>query len=240
MRRLREQLPHEDLVFFADQAHAPYGERRPDDLIRLLHANLAWLDGYGVDAIVMACNTSCAMGEQYGWPPVKVPVLDLIESAAIAVERAGVRRIGVIATTATAKSGAYARQIVSRVPTARVFEIGAPALVPLVEAGLLDGGETQAAVREVCELLPRDVDAVLLACTHYPLLDPLFARVLGAAVPRIDPAFVQAERAAELLAERSHSGGTGTVECFTSGDLGRFAASLDRLIPDLSPRAIAR
>src|SRR5579863_8470125 len=105
LRTVRERLPRADLFFFADQAHAPYGERPAGDLIRLMRGNLEWLDERGVDAIVMACNTSCAMAERYGWPELRVPVLDLIESAAMAVERAGVQRIAVVATTATVDTG---------------------------------------------------------------------------------------------------------------------------------------
>lgn len=235
LRRLREVLPSHDVVFFADQAHAPYGERSPDELVQLMRRNLQWLDDRGVRAIVMACNTSCAMAERYGWPAVDAAVIDLIESAAIAIERTGLHRIGVIATTATARSGAYARQIVRRMPTARVVEVGAPALVPLVEAGMLHGERPLEAVREVCSLLPRDVEAVILACTHYPLLDEHFAAVLGATVARIDPAVVQAERAAAAVGDAPGTE-TGSTECVTNGDLDRFMHSLERLVPDLHTR----
>ena len=237
LRQVRAALPLQDIVFFADQAHVPYGERSADDLVRLVRQNLGWLDRYGVDAIVMACNTSCAIAEQHGWPPVSAPVIDLIESAAIAVERTGLERIGVIATTATTRSGAYGRQIVRRIPTARVVEIGAPALVPLVEAGLLQGEQPLAAVRDVCALLPRDVEAVILACTHYPLLDSHFAQVLGPDVARIDPAIVQAERAAAFVTELGVAAEGGVLECVTNGDPIRFGRSLETLIGDLAPRA---
>lgn len=230
LRRVHESAPHADLFFFADQAHAPYGDRSPADLVRLMQQNLAWLDERRPEAIVMACNTSCAMGDTSGWPRVRAQILDLIDSAADAVERTGLRRIGVIATTATARSGAYGRHIYRRIPDARVVEIAAPALVPLVEAGKLTGDEPRAAVREVCDLLPHDVEAIVLACTHYPLLDDHFAEALGPSVLRIDPALVQAERAAALVRDGE---GTGRIECFTNGDPARFAASLAELLPGI-------
>lgn len=235
VRRVRELLPEHDLLFFADQAHVPYGDRTPEDLLRLLHQNVGWLDSRGVEAIVMACNTSCAMGERFGWPQTRASVLDLIESAALAVERSGFTRIGVVATAATARSGAYGRKIRARVPHAAVYEAGAPELVPLVEAGKLEGAETRAAVERACAQLPTDLDAVLLACTHFPILDAHFAAVLGNGIVRIDPALVQAERTVELVAELRLPSGTGRLECASNGDPGPFGASLARLIGDLQP-----
>lgn len=229
VRRVRELLPSHDLTFFADQLHVPYGDRAPEELHGLLERNLAWLDESGADAIVMACNTSCAMGERFGWPSTRAIVLDLIDSAAIAVERDGHSRIGVIATTATARSGAYARSIARRMPDAWVTEIAAPELVPLVEAGKLSGDEPRAAVRAVCEQLPPDVDAVILACTHYPLLDEHFAAVLGSGVVRIDPAIVQAERTAALAAERRFASGSGKLTCITNGDQTAFNHKIETL-----------
>ncbi|MGB6060464.1 MAG: aspartate/glutamate racemase family protein, partial [Candidatus Aquilonibacter sp.] len=107
IRRVRERLPDVDLLYYADQAHVPYGGRAPDDLFALLQNNLAWLDERGVEAIVMACNTSCAIADVYGWPTTRAEVLDLLDSATIALQRSGARRIGVVATDATVRSGAY-------------------------------------------------------------------------------------------------------------------------------------
>ena len=68
LARVRERMPSADIVFFADQANVPYGDRTHAELLKLLQANLARLDARGVDAIVMGCNTSCAVAERYGWP----------------------------------------------------------------------------------------------------------------------------------------------------------------------------
>jgi glutamate racemase len=147
VRRVRERWPQHDLLFFADQAHVPYGERTPDDLARLLRENIAWLNAAGVSSIVMGCNTSCAIAQQSGWPESEAPILDLIESAGIAVERSGAKRVGVVATTATVTSGAYTRTIQLRIPGVEVVEIAAPALVPLVEAGKAGTEEAHRAVK---------------------------------------------------------------------------------------------
>lgn len=236
LRRVRELLPQHDVTYFADQAHVPYGDRSPEDLHRLAEENLGWLDSIGVDAIVIACNTSCATAAQLGWPRTRAAILDLIESAALAAERGNYARIGVVATAATARSGAYKRAIQQRRPSVEVTEVAAPALVPLVEAGKMHSVEARRAVEAACAPLLGTVDAVMLGCTHYPLLEEHFAAVLGPNVAVVDPAIVQAERTAELVARLGIAPGTGRVECVTSGDLARFETSLRALAADLAPQ----
>lgn len=235
LRRVRELLPQHDVLFFADQAHVPYGERAPENLLHLLEQNVSWLDARGVDAIVMACNTSCAMGDRFGWPVTRAVVLDLIESAAVAVERAGFSRVGVIATPATARSGAYARKITAKIPNAVVAEVGTAELVPLVEAGDLHGEAAREAVSRACEQLPPGLEAVVLACTHFPMLDAHFAEVLGAGVARLDPALEQAQRTADVVERLRIPAGSGALECVTNGDAARFELSLQALVGDLNP-----
>ncbi|MGA7202480.1 MAG: glutamate racemase [Candidatus Cybelea sp.] len=227
LARVRERMPSADIVFFADQANVPYGDRTHANLLELLQANLARLDARGVDAIVMACNTSCAVAERYGWPETRAPVVDLIESAAIAVARGGFARVGVVATAATVGAGSYGRTIRARVGGVDVVEVPAPALVPLVEAGATQGERPRAAVAEVCGHLPLDLDALIFGCTHYPVLESHFRDVLGDGIALIDPAFMQAERTAELLGNRAQ--GSGSTEYTTSGDEAAFLANVARL-----------
>lgn len=230
LRRLRSLLPQHDFLFFADQAHVPYGDRPASEITKLLENNVARINAAGADAIVMACNTSCAIAAQHGWPPSRALIIDLIESAAAAVERGGYRRVGVVATAATARTGAYSTRIRGRSPGAQVFEIAAPRLVPLVEAGTLEGPEPREAVKEVCLRLPAGVDAVVLACTHYPLLEPHFRAELGVGVDILDPAVEHAERTATLANELGFAPGAGVVRCITSGDPERFEASVDAVM----------
>jgi glutamate racemase len=236
VRRVRERLPAADLLFLADQAHVPYGDRTHEDLLRLLHINLAWLDGQGVDAIAMACNTSCAIAERYGWPQTRATILDLIESAAIAVERGGWRKVGVVATAATVGAGSYGRTLRARIPGIDVVEIPAPALVPLVEAGKTEGEEPRAAVAQVCDGLPIDLEALVFGCTHYPVLEQHFAAELGSNVAFVDPAMVQAERAAALIGERS---GAGKTRYVTNADAALFHENIARITGEADPDVVA-
>lgn len=235
VKRVRERLPQADLLYFADQANVPYGNRDPEDLHRLLGANLAWLDDQGADIVVIGCNTSCAIAERYGWPVTRAHVLDLIDSAATSVQRAGYKRIGVVATAATVAAGSYGRTLRSAVPGAEVWEVAAPALVPLVEAGKVRGDEPRAAVRAVCDALPHDLEAVIYGCTHYPLLEEHFVAALGPSVVTIDPAVMQAERAAALLQAHDLDGGSGRTRYVTSGDPVAFRANVARITNERDP-----
>ena len=235
VRRVRERLPKADLVFFADQAHVPYGDRAPADLDRLMRANMSWLDARGVEAIVVACNTSCAIADAYGWPPTRARIFDLIESATVALQRAGAHRIGIVATAATARSGAYGRRVRAAVAGSEVFEVAAPALVPLVEAGKIAGEEPREAVAAVCSQLPPDLDAVVLACTHYPVLEEHFIAALGSGVPLIDPALVHAERVAAFVGASGGAEGSGTTRYYTNGDVALFRRNVARIVNEAEP-----
>ena len=229
MNYVRELLPREDIVYFADQAHVPYGERTTDDLAQLLAANVAYLERAGVDAVVMGCNTSCAVAAQRGWPEASVPILDLIAAAADDVVAAGALRVGVLATSATARSGAYGAALRVRAPEMSVQERAAPDLVPLVEAGTLEGPLARRAVADACAQFALPLDVLVLACTHYPLLDAHFAAVLGPGVRRIDPAYAQAARAAQYVAARGGERGSALTVYATTGDLAAYRAAVAAL-----------
>ena len=230
LRHVREALPHEDIVYLADQGHVPYGDRSPNELAHLLAENVAYLESHGVDAIVMGCNTSCAIAAERGWPPTRTPILDLIAAAAADVAASGARRVGVLATTATTRSGAYGNAIRSAAPNIVVEEHAAPKLVPLVEAGVLVGPVVRAAVAEACAPFSASLDALVLACTHYPLLGSEFAAVLGGSVQRIDPAFAQAARAVAFARARGGSGGNGATVYVTTGALEPYRTAVEAIV----------
>jgi glutamate racemase len=226
LRHVREHLPDEDIVYFADQAHLPYGEKSVDELRGYLAAAVAYLQTHNVDAIVMGCNTTCAVAARFGYPSARVPILDLIDAAAHAIVASGAGRVGVLATNATVRMGAYGNAIRRLAPQVSVEEVAAPALVPLVEAGHRSGPEIRAAVAEACGRFHGNLDAVVLACTHFPLLDAEFAEVLGAEVMRIDPSIAQAECAAAFARKRGPAQESGSVRFVTTGDLTAFRRNL--------------
>jgi len=228
---LRAAGVNADILYFADQAHVPYGDRSDADLAALLAENFAYLAGQRIEGVVMACNTSCAVAARHGWPATDVAIFDLIENAAAGIAEAGYARVAVVATAATVRSGAYAAAIRARVPAVDVTEIAAPALVPLVERGDAGSLEAENAVRAVVDLLP-PVDAVVYGCTHYPLLDTEFASALPRRIERFDPATAQAAAVRAALVAGDLSPGSGKTRYLTNGDLSLFERNVRRFTGD--------
>jgi glutamate racemase len=233
---LRAAGVSDEIVYFADQAHVPYGGKTDVELQTLLATNLSWLRDRGADVVVMGCNTSCAVAARLGWPDVRfrLPIVDLIENGARALATTTFRRVAVIATAATVRSGAYARAIRAAAPAIETFEITAPALVPIVEAGEADGDIARAAVHAVVAALPPDIDAIVYGCTHYPLLDGHFAAALPA-VARIDPALEQARAVLALPLPR----GPVRTTYVTNGDVAAFERNVRRWTGDAHGRVTA-
>jgi glutamate racemase len=232
---VRAALPLEDITYLADQAHVPYGDRTDDELVGLLRQNIAYLEAAGADAVVMGCNTSCAVASRRGWPSTAIPILDLIAAAGRAVAASGARRIGVIATAATARSGAYGRAFRAIDPALDVQEVGAPKLVPLVESGLLCGPIVRRAVAESLAPFELPLDTLVLACTHYPLLDAEFAAILGDAVTRIDPALAQADAAVAFARSRGDTRATGRTHFATTAAVDPYRTAIESILGPLFP-----
>ena len=218
----------QDAVYFADQAHVPYGDRTDAQIQGYHRENFATLAGLGVELLVMGCNSSCAVGQRLGWPKTSFPILDLIESAGRSFAGTGFRRVAVIATPTTVRSGAYGRAIRAAVPGAEVVEVAAPLLVPLVERGAAESDEAGEAVHEIVAQLPAGLDAVVYGCTHYPLLDRWFAYALDERVVRLDPAEAQAAAARQWIDAARISAGGGRTLYFTTGDAAAFERGVCR------------
>jgi glutamate racemase len=189
-RALFERLPRESVVYFGDTARVPYGPKSPDTVRRYSSEILAYLLQRGVKAVVVACNTSTAHALDHLRAQAPVPVVGVIEPGArAAVHATKTGKVGVIGTAGTIASSAYERAIRALRPDVTVHARACPLLVPLVEEGWFEHAATELIAREYLEPLKRaGVDALVLGCTHYPLLKPLLGRVLGPSVALIDSA----------------------------------------------------
>ncbi|MBI1968248.1 MAG: glutamate racemase, partial [Gemmatimonadetes bacterium] len=203
-RALFERLPAESVIYFGDTARVPYGPKSPDTVRRYSAEILAYLVHRGVKAVVVACNTSTAHALAYLQEHSPVPVVGVIEPGARAAVRATqTGHIGVIGTAGTIASGAYERAIQALRPDAVVHARACPLFVPLVEEGWFDRPATELIAREYLEPLQQaGVDVLVLGCTHYPLLKPLLARVMGRGVTLIDSAEETASAVTRELRER--------------------------------------
>jgi glutamate racemase len=229
-------LPAESLVYFGDTARVPYGPKSPDTVRRYSHEIAAWLLEQGVKAIVVACNTATAHALPMLEGELDVPVIGVVEPGARAAVRASrLGRIGVIATAGTIRSGAYVRAIEAAAPGARVTALACPLFVPLVEEGWTDHEATRAIAREyLAPFLNDEVDTLVLGCTHYPLLKPLIAEVVGPRVRLIDSAEETAMDTRRMLAEHSldAASGQGSYRFVASDDQEQFLSLGQRFFGD--------
>lgn len=231
-RRIKSVLPASQLLYFADTAHVPYGDRTPDEVRHYALSISRFLIEKGAQVLVFACNTSSAIALETARTRFNVPIIGTIEPGArtaLAATRNG--RVGVLATRATVETGVYGQWLKKLSPAVEVQEIGCPKFVPLVESEQTDTEAARAAAREyLAPLLEFGADTVVLGCTHYPLLLP----VLQEAAPNIrfvDPAeavAAEVQAAVQSLTLSSH----GTADTFfASGESEGVAHWIAKLMP---------
>ena len=229
VRELRRLLPGEDIVYFGDTGRVPYGTRGADVIVRYAKQDIAFLLEQNVKYIMAACGTVSSTLPKAFTDTLPVPYTGVVQSAAEAAVRATkTGRIGVIGTPATVQSGSYCAAIAALLPTARVTATACPLFVPLVENGYFDADN--AVTRMVaCDYL-RDiraagVDTLILGCTHYPLIAPILADLMGADVTLIDPGRETARTAREALSAAGllREGAAGTARYYVSDSTESFA-----------------
>jgi glutamate racemase len=220
-------LPHEDFVYLGDGARLPYGPR-PLEEIRLFAAEIAgYLEREGVKLIVAACNSATAAALPDLQRQLAVPIVGVLAPEAhAAVLATRNRRIGLLATAATVASGRYPDLVAALDAGAVVVSVACPRLVPLIEGDDPFGEETTAAVRGYATPLKEaEVDTVILGCTHYPLIRPIFQRVFGRGVTLVFSAEETAREVAEMLARKGVENDEtreGAYRFLTTGDAGQF------------------
>jgi len=222
-------LPHEDFVYLGDHARLPYGPRPLPEIRRFAKEIGVFLEAQDVKLILVACNAATSAALPQLQEDLSVPVVGVITPEAhAAVQATRNRRIGLLATQATVDAGRY-RELVRTLDAGVSFHpVACPRLVPLIEGDDPYGEETELAVREyAASLKEAGVDTVILGCTHYPLIRPVFQRVFGRGVTLIFSAEETAREVAETLARKGISNEPardGAYRFLTTGDPDAFRA----------------
>ena len=225
-------MPHEDFVYLGDHARLPYGPRPLDEVRRFAHEIGLYLEGLGVKMVVVACNSATSAALPDLQETLELPVVGVITPEAhAAVQATRNRRIGLLATEATVASRRYELLVHTLDAGARLIAVAAPKLVPLIEAG----EHTVDAAREYAEPLKRaGCDTVILGCTHYPLIRPVFQRVFGRDVTLVFSADETAREVAETLARKGigndDARGEGSYRFLTTGDPAAFREQGERFL----------
>ena len=221
-------LPHEDFVYLGDHARLPYGPRPLEEVRGFAREIGSFLEGQDVKLIVVACNTATSAALPQLQAELTVPVIGVISPEAhAAVQATRNRRVGLLATRGTVDGGRYQSLIRALDAGVEVVPLACPELVPLIEGDDPYGEATEAAVREyAAPLQARGVDTVILGCTHYPLIRPIFQRVFGREVTLVFSAEETAREVAETLARKgveNDQGRRGAYRFLTTGNPRAFA-----------------
>ena len=228
-------MPHEDFVYLGDHARLPYGPRPLVEVRRFAREIAAYLEGQGVKLLLVACNTATSAALPQLQEELSIPVVGVITPEAhAAVQATRNRRIGLMATEATVQAGRYAQLVRALDAGAELVPVACPRLVPLIESDEPFGAETTEAVREyAAPLKAAEVDTVILGCTHYPLIRPVFQRVFGRGVTLVFSAEETAREVAETLARKGIENGVGregSYRFLTTGEPALFRTLGERFL----------
>ncbi len=202
-KEIIRQLPNEEIVYLGDNARCPYGPR-PMSQVRLFTWEMTryLLENKKIKMLVIACNTATAAVYEEIKRTLSIPVIGVIHPGArSAIKMSQTSHIGVIGTAGTIDSGAYSRALHLIDPHIRVTDLACPPFVPLVEAGNIDSRETEEIVRETLSPILNDprMDALILGCTHYPILREIIQKVTGPSLQLIDSAEETAREVSTIL-----------------------------------------
>ena len=190
LKELLARLPGESFLYFGDTARVPYGTKSPETILRFSRENVTFLLDSKVKLIVVACNTASAEAVPRLQREFRIPIVGVIEPGVrAAVDASKNSRIGVIGTAGTIRSEAYQHGIKRLAKKAEVVARACPLFVPLVEEGWVDTQVTEmVAEAYLGDFRDRDIDVLVLGCTHYPLLHGVIAKVMGDGVTLVDSA----------------------------------------------------
>lgn len=174
-------FPELQIIYYGDLARTPYGSKSPETIIDYSIENTEFLLKQGAQAVIIACNSAASVASEVLRQKFAIPIFEVISPAverAVASTRSG--NIGIIGTRATVRSGIYSQKIKEKSPDLRVFSQACPLLVPLVEEGWLNSRETKMILRKyLAPLKQKQIDTLVLGCTHYPLLSDLIQHRVG-------------------------------------------------------------
>ncbi|MCB0347253.1 MAG: glutamate racemase [Bdellovibrionales bacterium] len=234
LKDLIHAFPNESFVYLGDTARLPYGAKSPGTIRKYSEQTISFLLKQDVKAVVIACNSASSQFFESEW--MGVPVYNVIvPGAQLAVEKSKNKKIGVLGTRATILSEAYQKRILLMEPMAQIFALDCPLFVPLAEEGLYHDGITDLVIeRYLKQLVDKDVDTVVLGCTHYPLLKESIQKYVGAHVNLVS----SGQAIAKILINDFKS---GRLEAGSSakGDTLLFATDLSAHFTDLSTKILA-
>lgn len=204
-KEIMEQLDNEEVVYFGDTARLPYGSKSKETITKFSFQDVRFLLSKGVKAVIIACNTASANSFEEVRTEFDVPVFGVVSPGAAAAVRATKNnRVGIIATTGTVRSEAYEKAIIDINNGVQVLSKACPLFVPLAEEGWANEEITFLTAKKYLScLIERDVDTIVMGCTHYPLLMDCLKKVVGSGVTLVNPALETTKAVKEFLTKNN-------------------------------------
>ena len=232
-------LPGESVIYFADSAHLPYGEKTQEQVRAFSEGIVSFLLEQGAKLVVVACNTASAAALYYLRERFPIPIVGMEPAVKPAASRTRTGKVGVIATRVTFQ-GLLFRRLVERFGAGiEIYTCACPGLVEMVEEGILDGREAELKLREHLEpILVKGIDVLVLGCTHYPFLKEAMAKVTEPGVEIIDPSEAVARQVKRVLEREGllrEGAGEGQYRFYTSGSPEKFSRILHKLVGRKGP-----
>lgn len=219
-------LPGENIVYFGDTARVPYGTRSEETILRYAREDVDFLRSFDIKAIIMACGTVSSVALPRIESEYSLPIFGVVKPAAAAAVRATKnKKIGIIGTSATIKSGSYEAEISRLLPDAELFSNACPLFVPLVENGRCDPSDIviMTMVEEyLSPLMAAGVDTLIMGCTHYPIIERAIASFMGGGVALINPGLEAAKLIKSEPSIEKNNGGGAEYRFFVSDDVESF------------------
>lgn len=220
MKELIRKLPYENMVYFGDSAHLPFGNKSKETILSTSLECSRFLMDQDIKLLVIACHTACSYALESIQEMLPIPVIGVIDPGIAEIEQ--FERVAILATTGTIQSGVYQSKIR---PETKVTPIACPLFVPLVEEGFHNHPAAKMIAESYLLSIVGKVDAALLGCTHYPFLKETLQSVLGSDIKLIEPAKSCAETVSKYLLVKNLLNRQTTnphYQFFTSDDPKKF------------------
>jgi len=207
VKEVKKLLPRENIEYFADNQHQPYGEKNQSELIKFTFQIISFLLKKKIKICVIACNTATAASLKKAREYFPIPIIGVIQPAVQdAIKKTLNKKIGIIATEFTTKNGAYPKEIKKVAPEIKVFSNFCPKFVSIVETGKFTTPETYEIAREYLKpLKDAQIDTLILGCTHYSFLKRVISDIMGSGVILIDPSVSTSLTLKEVLIQKGIS-----------------------------------
>lgn len=237
LKKIKEKIDFADVIYYGDSMNSPYGSKSIKEIQELCLNIGEFLIDNQVDIIVIACNTATAaaldtLRERF----TSIPIIGVVQpGAAMAIKQSKNKKIGVLSTPLTAKSGIYEKVIKTLNPKYEVFQKGCDLLCPMIERGWEDNDRNTKLLKSYVDQLPKDIDTLILGCTHYPLIRGEIEKLIDKKI--VDPAEETAMHVLFELNKLALKNGLKksrkekiNIDYFVTGDIDRFKKVGERFL----------